>query len=91
MPQSEFLGGCPVFIICDVLAPGGLTLGDGEVGHEVVMGRPVPMLLAIGCRVDVAGMDLDHVLASRLSETNAVNDVKGLASFVRVPCSARCG
>ena len=47
----------------DVVTPGGRTLGDGDVGHEVVVGGTMPVVLTVRGEVDVAGADLDDLLA----------------------------
>jgi hypothetical protein len=53
-----------VLVVGDVVAPGGRTLGDGYVGHEVVLGGTMPVVLTVRGDVDVAGADLDDLLAS---------------------------
>ena len=37
-----------VLLVGDVRAPVGNTLGDRQVGHEIVRWGPVPVLLAVG-------------------------------------------
>ena len=43
-----------VLVIGDVLTPGGGALGDGDVAHEMVVGRTVPVLVAVRRVVHVA-------------------------------------
>lgn len=52
-----------VLVVGDVITPGGRTLGDGDVGHEVVVGGAMPVVLTVRGDVDVAGADLDDLLA----------------------------
>src|SRR2546426_12273962 len=74
----------------DVLAPVGVALGHGEVGHEVIGGGAVPVPL--GGRVDdVAGADGDDGLATGLDESFALGDVEGLSEAVGVPGGAGAG
>ena len=61
------------------------TAGDRDVGHEVVAGRAMPVLLCVGGHMDVAWVELDDVLAARLDQTAAFGDVEVLATFVGVP------
>jgi len=58
LPHSAVLG------VGDVLSPCSGASGDGDVGHEVVVGRAVPVLLTVGGDMDVAGADLDDILAA---------------------------
>src|SRR4051794_30587728 len=51
-----------ILVVGDVITPCCRASGDGDVGHEVVVGRTVPVLLTIGGDVDVAGPDLDDVV-----------------------------
>ena len=81
-----------------VRSPVGLRLltvayafGDGEVGHEVVGGGAMPVLLVGGCVDDVAGSDLDDVAAPGPSQPGAFGDVEGLAEGVGVPGAAGPG
>ena len=52
-----------VLVIGDVLTPGGGALGDGDVAHEMVVGRPVPVLVAVRRVVHVAGAKLEDGFA----------------------------
>jgi hypothetical protein len=52
-----------VLVVGDVVTPGGRTLGDGDVGHEVVVGGTMPVVLTVWGDVNVAGADLDDLLA----------------------------
>jgi hypothetical protein len=48
----------------DVASPVGGTVGDGDVGHEVLVVGAVPVLLTVGCEVSVAGPELDDALTA---------------------------
>ncbi len=74
-----------VLVVSDVFSPLGRALGDRDVGHEVVVARAVPVLLTVGCDVDVARTELDEFLPSRLDKTSALGDVERLAAVVRMP------
>jgi hypothetical protein len=69
-------------------SPAGDGFGDGQVGHEVLGGGAVPVLL-VGRRVDdVARADLGDLAAAGLHQTLSVGDVEGLADGVGVPGGA---
>ena len=53
-----------VFGVGDVVPPRGRALGDGDVGHEVLVAGAVPVLLTVRREVDVAGPELDDLLAA---------------------------
>jgi hypothetical protein len=74
-----------VFGVGDVVAPGGRTAGDGDVGHEMVVGGAVPVLLTVGGDVDVARPDLDGLFAACSDEAAAFGDVERLAAVVGMP------
>src|SRR3954469_13948495 len=83
--------GAPVVGVGDVIAPGGRAAGDGEVGHEVVVAGAVPVLLRVVGVVDVAGAELDDVVAAPLDEPAAFGHVEGLSTVVGVPGGAGAG
>src|SRR3954451_7919113 len=82
-----------VFLVGDVVEPGHdltVLVGflDGDVGHESVGGRAVPVLLT-GLDVDdIAGTDLLDGSPAGGDVADAVGDVEGLALRVVVPGSA---
>src|SRR3954452_1280475 len=84
----------PVLGLGDVLEPRhhlSLVVGllEGEVGHEAVWCRAVPVLFA-GLDVDdVAGTDLLYVAPSAGDKTDPVGDVQGLTFRVGVPGRVR--
>ncbi len=43
-----------VLSVSDVIGPGGRTLGDGDMCHEVLVGSAVPVLLTVGSEVNVS-------------------------------------
>src|SRR5262249_34071572 len=84
-----------VLLVGDVLAPGRLrpvvrgTLGDGQVGHEVVPGGAVPVPLVRRGQDDLARADLGGLAATGLDEPPALEHVEGLPDRVRMPGRAR--
>src|SRR3954466_9368149 len=85
-----------VLLIADVLAPrdrgaGLVVLLHGDVDHEAVRRRAVPVVLA-GLEEDaVAGVDRFDRAAFALTEPDALGDEDRLAVRVRVPGRARAG
>src|SRR5580693_4673617 len=67
------------------------TLGDGEMGHDVVRRGAVPMLLVRVSMDDVARTDGENVLAAGLREPDALGHIEGLPQGVRVPGRAGTG
>ncbi|MDQ1391484.1 MAG: hypothetical protein QOF30_461 [Acidimicrobiaceae bacterium] len=57
-------GGAAVFVVGDVIAPGGRASGDGNVGHEVFVVGAVPVLLTVASDMHVARSDLDHFVTA---------------------------
>src|SRR5438034_5789412 len=85
--RPEVLGVPDVFAPL-ALGPLGWRLPDGQVGHELVRRRTVPVPLA-GRRLDcVARPNLDDLAASRLDSAKAFGDVQGLAHRMGMPCVA---
>ena len=85
-----------VLLVGDVLEPGhdlSVVVGflDGDVGHEAVRGRAVPVLLAGFDVDDVAGADLLDAAVPGRDEADAVGDVQGLTLRVVMPGGARAG
>src|SRR3954447_18440152 len=81
-----------VFVVGEVVAPHGVALGDGDVGHEVGGSAAVPVLLAAGDADDVAGPDRDERSPAGLDVADAFGDVERLADCVVVPggvCTGR--
>src|SRR5436190_953396 len=79
-----------VLLVRDVLAPGHGTarvvrLLDGDVGHEVVRGRAVPVVLARLEEDAVAGADNLDLAATALTEPDAIGDVDVLAERMLMP------
>src|SRR5438309_8352328 len=80
-----------VFGVGDVVAPRSRAVSNRDVGHEVLVGGAVPVLLAVGRQVNVARSKLDNVLAPRLHEPATFGDVQRLAALVRMPGGAGAG
>jgi len=92
-PERSGLLGVPsarrlVFGVADMVSPVRWSFGDRQVGHEMVAGRTMPVLFAVGGVDDVAGPDLDSLIATGLDEATAFGDVKGLSAFMGVPRGA---
>src|SRR3954466_4263659 len=85
-----------VLLIADVLAPrdrgaGLVVLLHGDVDHEAVRRRAVPVVLA-GLEEDaVAGVDCLDRAGFALTEPDALGDEDRLAVRMRVPGRARAG
>src|SRR3954451_24134153 len=83
-------------LVADVLAPrdraaGLVVLLHGEVGHEAVRRRAVPVVLARLEEDAVAGPDLLDRTVFALAEADALGDEDRLAVRVGVPGGARAG
>jgi len=53
-----------VLDVSDVVGPGGGTMGDGDVGHEVLVGSAVPVLLTVGSEMNVSVPELNDGCAA---------------------------
>jgi hypothetical protein len=85
-----------VFVVGDVVEPGHelpVLVGflDGDVRHEAVRRRAVPVLLARLDVDDVAGPDFLHRTPASCDQADAVGHVQRLAFRVVVPGSAGAG
>src|SRR5919202_4198176 len=95
-PAPRLLSTRRVLLVGHVLQPGhdlsvGVGFLDGDVGHEAVGGRAVPVLLAGFDVDDVAGADLLDAAVPDGDEADAVADVEGLSLRVVVPGGAGAG
>ena len=83
--------GIPLVLgVGDVVTPSRGSLGEGEVRHEAIGCRAVPMPLTGGCVDDIAGSDGDDGFAAD-DAAFAFGDVEGLAAVVGVPGGAGAG
>src|SRR4051794_16557037 len=80
-----------VVVIAHVVSPGRRTGRHGQMRHEVIRRRPVPVLLARRRPHDVARADSDDRLAAGLSSPFALGHVEVLAAVVAVPGGAGAG
>src|SRR4051794_38222585 len=85
-----------VLLVADVAAPGDGAAGvvvllHGDVGHEAVRGRAVPVVLARLEEDAVAGADDLDAVTLALAEADAFGDEYGLPVRVGVPGGARAG
>src|SRR4051812_6564995 len=83
-------------LVADVLAPrdraaGLVVLLHGEVNHEAVRRRAVPVVLARLEEDAVAGADVFDRAAFALAQADALGDEDRLAVRVGVPGGARAG
>ena len=86
-------GGGVVLLVGHVLSPLGFgavlalgqTVPNGEVSHEMVRRRPVPVPLRWRAPGSVARPDQQDRAAAGLCETYTLGDVQGLAVGVAVP------
>src|SRR5271156_2399938 len=61
------------------------TFSDGQMGHEVIGGCAVPVLLAIRSEDDIADTEFNDVFATGLYTAATFGHVESLAAIVRVP------
>jgi aminoglycoside phosphotransferase (APT) family kinase protein len=92
-------GRAPVLSISDQIAPFRLRsaefrrwrLPHGDVGHETVRRRTVPVPLTRRGVDHVPRTDLHNIPAARLDPAFSLGDVQGLSDSVAVPGGARSG
>jgi hypothetical protein len=79
-----------VLVVCDQIPPRAFGTGfrafpDGQVRHEVVLARSMPVPLTRWGVGSVAGSQDDNVAAAGLHQPDALGHVQRLANGVRVP------
>jgi hypothetical protein len=74
-----------------VRPPMGYALGEGQVRHEVMGRRAVPVFLAVGREDDIAGIKCDDVLPAHLDQAMGFGDVQSLPAIMGMPGAARSG
>ena len=61
------------------------TLGDGQMGHEVLGTGTVPVLFAVRGEHDITGTEFDDLLTSGLDPAAPLGDVEGVPGTGRTP------